>query len=50
MSDNDRDETSTYDELLAYAKEHGIPGPDVEEHKEGYDGPCLCALCCSYGD
>lgn len=21
-----------------------------EEHPEWYDSPCLCQLCCSYGD
>lgn len=21
-----------------------------EEHPEDYDGPCMCKLCCSYGD
>ena len=21
-----------------------------DEHPEGYEGPCLCRLCCSYGD
>ncbi len=23
---------------------------DVEEHPDGYDGPCLCRLCMSYAD
>jgi hypothetical protein len=22
----------------------------LDEHPEGYEGPCLCELCCSYGD
>lgn len=22
----------------------------VDEHPEEYNGPCLCRLCCSYGD
>lgn len=22
----------------------------LDEHPEGYNGPCLCKLCCSYGD
>jgi hypothetical protein len=22
----------------------------LDEHPEGYDGPCACKLCCSYGD
>lgn len=22
----------------------------IKEHPEGYDGPCLCQMCCSYGD
>jgi hypothetical protein len=21
----------------------------LDEHPEGYEGPCLCKLCCSYG-
>lgn len=23
---------------------------EIEEHPEDCDGPCLCRLCCSYGD
>lgn len=23
---------------------------ELEEHPEGYEGPCLCRLCVSYGD
>jgi hypothetical protein len=23
---------------------------EQEEHPEWYDSPCLCQLCCSYGD
>jgi hypothetical protein len=23
---------------------------EVDEHPEDYEGPCLCKLCCSYGD
>lgn len=22
----------------------------LDEHPDGYDGPCLCAMCCSYGE
>jgi hypothetical protein len=22
----------------------------IDEHPDGYDGPCLCALCRSYGE
>ncbi len=22
----------------------------LDEHPEGYDGPCMCKLCLSYGD
>lgn len=22
----------------------------LEEHPEGYEGPCMCQECCSYGD
>lgn len=38
----------TLDELRAIAARDGHPGPDVEEHEEGYDGPCFCQLCLSY--
>lgn len=41
-------ETMTLDEVRAYAKERGVPGPDVAEHDEGYDGECYCASCCEY--
>ena len=30
------------------AKTGNFPGPDVDEHPEGYDGPCYCRLCMSY--
>ncbi|MCJ7747843.1 MAG: hypothetical protein MUP27_08870 [Desulfobacterales bacterium] len=23
---------------------------EEDEHPEEYDGPCMCRLCCSYGD
>lgn len=22
----------------------------LDEHPEGYNGPCMCKVCCSYGD
>ncbi len=25
-------------------------GPDVDEHPETWDGPCICKLCMSYGE
>ena len=37
-------------ELRAGALAGGFPGPDVDEHDEGYDGPCYCRLCLSYMD
>lgn len=32
------------------ARAKGVPGPDVDEHPEGYDGECYCRLCLSYAD
>lgn len=37
-------------ELQKIADVQGVPGPNVEEHPEGYDGPCYCQTCLSYGD
>lgn len=42
------DDTMTLEEVRALAAERGVPGPDVEEHDEGYDGECFCRLCLSY--
>jgi hypothetical protein len=36
-------EGSVYDKLLKKTEK-------VDEHPEGYNGPCLCHLCMSYGD
>lgn len=38
----------TIDQIKALAKERGVPGPDVVEHDEEYDGECYCQLCLSY--
>ena len=38
------------DQYRRLAKKRGVPGPDTEEHAEGYDGECYCRLCLSYGD
>lgn len=35
-------------EVQAHADTLAVPGPMVEEHAEGHDGPCFCKLCCSY--
>jgi len=37
-------------DLRAEAIAGAFPGPDVDEHDEGYDGPCHCRLCLSYMD
>jgi len=36
-------EGSVYEKLLKKTER-------VDEHPEGYNGPCLCHLCMSYGD
>lgn len=36
------------DAMREQAAAEGFPGPDVDEHDEGHDGPCYCRLCLSY--
>jgi hypothetical protein len=45
-----RPQALTHAEMQAQADREGFPGPSVLEHAEGYDGPCFCQLCLSYGD
>lgn len=42
------EDVMTLEEVRALAGERGVPGPDVEEHDESYDGECYCRLCLSY--
>jgi hypothetical protein len=44
----DADEFMTLDEIVALAKERGVPGPDVAEHEDGYDDECYCWSCLEY--
>lgn len=48
--EQDLSEKLTLDDLRAEAERQGIPGPDTKTHPEGYEGPCLCAECMSYGE
>lgn len=38
----------TIAEVRVMAAGRGVPGPDVDEHDEAYDGECYCRLCLSY--
>lgn len=40
--------STTLAELREHAAQRGVPGPDVDEHDEDYDGECYCRLCLSY--
>ncbi len=43
-----QEEAMTLEEIRDLAEERGVPGPDLEEHEEGYDEECYCRLCLSY--
>ncbi len=40
---NEADTQKDFNDLLDLTREQ-------EEHPEWYESPCLCQLCCSYGD
>ena len=54
MSDGDKQQWYGCLQQLLQARQDGKTGIDLtaewDEHPEHYDGPCRCALCCSYGD
>ena len=44
----DDDEYMTIDDISVMADGKGVPGPDVAEHEDGYDGECYCWSCLEY--
>lgn len=47
-NESKNDEYMTLAEIKELAKERNVPGPDVDEHDESYNGECYCMLCLSY--
>ena len=60
MTADDWDQLAHLDELVRTGKASAMgrvnygwrleATRDEDEHPEDYEGPCLCRLCCSYGD
>lgn len=50
MSPEEWKELATVEELTPRWNELLDKTEKVDEHPEDYDGPCVCKLCCSYGD